>query len=579
MNRVTLIVLSALVIGLGFLAYRQMGRDALDASENDVPLFVGLDENSVVGVRIDNIERDVQMSFERDPKVGWMMTDPVRVRAENSVLDLLVRSALQRRATPVPDAELDTKKLGLEPPRVVFELITKAGLRAKVEVGAVDLDLNRVHVRVRGRVVRAVRDFDTMLDLMLDEYKSHAATTLEPRDVVEVHRRGSVVLPGQTTAVDVALDAQFDSGEWRSSAPRVARLDPLAMSIMAQGGAGLRFDRFADTAGAPLSSLGLDPAQLEIVFTTARGESAKLRFGPAGARQQGTWNGTREGDTSVWRVSSDVVMGLATPVEEMLDHRLHRFTRPEIDAIQMSTQKHEVRLERGAAGWAVIQANAGSRVFGPPTIADTKRVEDFLGALDKQEVRTFLADTALDANEASDSLRIESKGVIEKCAFGRKLESGGVRWQREGDAIVGVVDEAWLELVRTPMAAFWSASIIEISEVSVTNLTLSRGEKQREFERDRVGLWVEHGKTGEARELHTLLDPLLFLRASAHLESNHDTLDGPIHVKWRMSRKDVDLVFGKVVLDGQPTVVCELDGRRSVLLRQDVYDMLEKLLE
>ncbi|MDZ4772250.1 MAG: DUF4340 domain-containing protein [Planctomycetota bacterium] len=581
MSRLTLVLLLAFVAGLGFLAWRQGRADQDYIAENDIPLFSGLDVNEVQSVLIDSVEHALQMRFERDPKVGWMMVDPMRSRAENGILELLVKSAVSRRGTPVPVSEAaDLGKLGLSPARIVLELVSKSGAKQTIKVGAVDLDRNRVHVLVGGKVVRAVRDFETLLELGLDEYQSHNALIIEPREIVEFHRRGSMRFPDTDLAVDVALDAVQDNGDWRSTAPVQALLDPVQMAILVHGGAGLRFDNVVATAGAALSSLGLDPPALTLEFKTIRDETAILKMGPFDSARPGEWNGTAVGDPTVWRFSSEVASVLSTRIGDLLDHRFSRIATEDIAAIHMSTAQSEVKLVRSIVGWGVMEANPGSEVFAPPLLADPRKVADFLAQIGSSEIREFKVErAALDALEVVDKLRITTaSGVTLVGSFGGPHASGGVRFQREGDEIVGVVDEAFRDLVRSNAQSFWSTTILETSEIAVVGLSISRGESEKQYSRDRTGVWIEKGRTSEAKELHPLLDPLLFLRAKMHLPSLAPNIEAPVRVRWESSQAEQVLEFGRITLDGQVLAVCDFEGRRSLLERPDLVDKLEALL-
>jgi hypothetical protein len=456
-------------------------------------------------------------------------------------------------------------------------MIDDKGARARLEVGAVDLDRNRVNVRAHGRILRAVRDFEALLDIMPEEYQSHAATTIDAREVVEVHRRGIVLQEGDEKPADVTLDALAEEGQWHATAPCSALLDPLAMSLILQNTAGLRFDHFTDTGGAPLAELGLDPPDLTFELVTARGETVKLILGRK--RTPGTqwWNGMRVGDPHVWSLPGDLAMALAVHVGDLIDRRLHRFPQADIDAVQLSTAEHEVKLEKGVFGWTVAEARAGSRVFAPSLAADAKKVADLLIALDRTEFRTFLVGSQLEPGEVRDAIHVRARGASVGGAFGRAHESGGVRFQRDGDTVAGVVDDAFLELVRTPPQSLWSSSISEIAEVDVQALTVRRGTEELAWQRDKYGVWVRKGRTNEARELHTVLDPLLFLRAARHLESSSEPLEDPIEVRWTLTAGEKKQVVGILKMDGKPQVVCDFDGRRSVLQRQDVHDLLVAL--
>lgn len=585
MSRATLAFLGLLVLVLGAGVWFQAHREQKFDEDNDVALFENLDEQHVVAVRIENLERDTQMKFVRDPKVGWMMTDPVQVRAEGGVLDLLVKSALARRATRVPDAESDLKKLGLDPPRFVLDLESDTHVRQKIEVGSADVDRSRVHVRVRGHVVRAIRDFEVMLDMDLDEYKSHAATQVEPRDVVEIHRRGKFVLEQGAPASDMTLDALAENGEWRATAPVQALLDPLPMSLLANGAAGLRFTGFVDTRGAPLAEFGLESPEFTFQMITAHGETIELRFGRHEHREGNRWNGMRVGDTHVFAVDPEALNLLGTQVSGLLDYRLHRFARAQIDAVQFSTRERELRLQKGILGWTVAEARPGSRVFETGLPADPRKVEDALARIERVEITRFLLQEALSADEAHDSIHVRAGSAIVAGTFGGQYKDDtgatAVRFQREGDSIAAVVDKDLLELVRLGKESFWGLSICETPEVDVHVLTISGASGERKFQRNGKGLWVQKGGEIEARELRPVLDPLFFLRASEHLpEKDRAELTEPIHVVLELGPElKRDFLFGLQAKGDKPRVVVEFEGRRSIPERQDLHAALGAILK
>jgi hypothetical protein len=583
MSRLTIVVLIVLVAGLGFLAWRQIQQPDLAAAE--VPLFVDMDAGRVVKVHMENLEHAQETTFERDKSGRWMITDPTLLPAQSNVIEQLVQTAVARRGTPVDRAEVDMKKLGLDPPRVMLALYDDKGARQQLDIGAVDPDQTRVNVLAHGQVLRVLRDFVVLMDLTPEDYQSKAATDVDPRDVVELHRSGKVIQPGATEPTDVTLDALLEDGQWRATAPVVGLLDPTAIGLLLRGTAGLQFEHYTDNGDAPLSALGLDPPDLSFRLETVRGDTLVMRFGAKKSKVTDWWNGMTEakGDTrhgKVWSVPGDVGLALATPVTDLLDKRLHRFKSSDIDAVQLSSSEREVRLQKGVFGWTVSEASAGSRVFGPTLPADAKKVSDFLIALDKVEVQSFLPGAAkLGEDEGHDAIHVRSHATSAGGAFGKPGEQGGIRFQRDGETVVGVVDKSVLDLARTTPQTFWSNSVVEIPEVDALQLTMRRGGDEIGFERDKHGIWVRKGRVDAARELQAVLDPLVFLRASSFLESTAEPLVEPIEVHWILTAAKKDLVVGILEKDGKRLAVCDFEGRRSVLQRQDLHELLAGLFQ
>jgi hypothetical protein len=581
----TLLFLAVVVALLGFAASRQLACEQRIEKDIDMALFEGFDESNVTAVVVENLERDIHLRCERDPVHGWHIVDPIQVRAENGLFDSIVQRAVARRCWPVPDAEIDVKKMGLDPPRRVLELErleNGAARRQRIETGAIDVDDMRMFARVRGRIVRVLRDLDTELELPLDEYKSHTATELTPSDVIEVHRSGFVVLEGESASTDMKLDALAEQGIWRATSPVEATLDPQAMWILAQTSAGLRFESFVDHGTRPQSELGLDPPEMWFRIATVGGKTCTLRFGHKD-RRGGVWNGTVEGEPHVFAVDPNAVYLLATPLDKLLDHQLFRFARAQIDRVELHSAERELALVRDYQGtWTVAEARPGSRVFGPALPADKARVEELVAKLEKADVSSFKLDWKFDSAESKDAIFVHAGPAVAGALLGAEYapESGGraIRYQRQGESIVGLVDPDLLAIARTRASDLWSLKIGDFPEISLTGMKLGDSKNQIQYVRTN-GLWKRAGAELEARELRTVLDALFFLRATEHVpESGQPKLEQPIRVELEMGDEKRVFEIGTVERDGKPRVEIEFEGRRSVLKRQDLHALLEAIL-
>ena len=78
MKKGTLFFLVFLSVALFFL-WKEKEEDKADAGPQlaQYPLFPRLLKDKVKSVRIDNIERSVQVKLERDAFGSWFMTDPL----------------------------------------------------------------------------------------------------------------------------------------------------------------------------------------------------------------------------------------------------------------------------------------------------------------------------------------------------------------------------------------------------------------------------------------------------------------------------------------------------------------------
>ncbi len=589
MNARTLIVLALAVGGLAFLALRQSRKDDALLAERDVALFEGLDENLVVALRIENVQRDLHMRFERDGRGGWQLTDPLAAPAERAPLDMIVQAAVARRGAAVPEEEArDLAKLGLDPPRFVLDVESKvAGQRSRqrAEFGAVDLDGQRIFVRARGRVFRVLRDLEPLLDMELHELRSSAVSDLDPRDVVEVHRSGSVPVEGVGPGLDATLDAVAEGGVWRATAPVTGVIDPAAMAIFVQSTAAYRFEKVFDEGQRSLRSMGLDPPELTIRLESIRNETVELVFGRTGTQRQGGWLGTRVGHGPVWPISGDDVRYLAAPVENFLDHKLVRLRRSAMRRVELSTPSGEVRLVRGPKGWTLETARAGSAVFGPPAAAETGAVEDLIGQLERYELAEFRRSLDWDAGPAPHRYRIEAEDGETGGTFGAPYTdaagSTAVRFQRAGETAVALGPADILAHLALPPQRFLSLRLLDTVEAELASITLSGENGERRYVRTAKGQWVVEGGEIEARELRGVLDALMFLKAHEHVPD--DALLQPLRSPITVVLSAPGVVRATFTIGladgpaGERTMI-ELDGRRSVLADAKLHARLAAIL-
>jgi hypothetical protein len=591
MHKRMLIALALAVTALAAFAWWQWRSDVSSLAEADVPLFEGFDKEHVTAIRVENVERSTNLKLERRSDGHWWLVDPFEAPADDSIASYLLGIALDRRGTPVPAADADARKLGLEPPRVVLELEARGAngpsgtRRQSIEIGAVDLDGKRIDVRARGRMLRTLRDLDTLLAKPVDDFRSRRVMTLDPRDVIEVHRRGSLVQEGATAPTDLALDAVSDGGEWRVTAPVAAALDPLSMSVWIQGATGLELEKYADQGTRLLADFGLDPPEISIELTTHTDEHKTLRLGRPGHSPGLRWCGTVDGQRYVWIVDMRPVYLLGSPLESLIDRRLTRFPRASIDGLRLRAGPREVELKRDGRDWSVASRVAGSTEFDPPEPADRRKVDEILARIERAEFGGFLLGEQLADAEVQGALHVlvgrDEQGGRIGAAHDATEGAHALRFQRTGDSVVALVDPGLLDVARTPIESLWTLELATFNELDLQSLVLSGASGERTFVRGSKGLWTPKGIDFEARELREVLDPLFFLRASERLpRGTYPPLRDPVTVeltnsmqtKTRFTIGDADDALGK------PRAEIELEGRRSVLKDQALHKRLLAIL-
>lgn len=590
MSRTTLWVLVGLVVLLGFAAWRQLAVEEREVRESDVRLFDGVDPARVVRIHVEHLGRGLHLVFKRDEGGRWSMIEPHSAPADQHLVEHLFLTALERRGTPIPPGEARAEDLGLDPPRVLLEMeesIEGTMRRTRLALGAIDLDGAHMAVRAGGRFLRTWRDLDTTLDHGLEDWMSHEIVDVSPLEVVEVHRRGQLARAGETEAGDVSFDARLEEGSWRLTSPYSAALDPQSSALFVQSVTVLRVKSYADFGRRLLADFGLDPPELSITLGTISAKTFTLRFGRPEHRVGAGWYASAEGMPYVWVVEGRAVELYAAPIEEFLDHALTRIPVSVIDAVSMELDGRELKLwierrnELEKPRWMVSERPARGAASTPGMEADRNQVEDLLGAIARVEFASFDTAGSLAEAEIRGSIVVQTGDLRQGGMIGAGVEGkeGGaaLRVQRLGDSIVGLVDPALLEVMKTPARTLWRLVVVELVEIEQQELRLTRAGVSKRYVRGSKGLWTLPDLKLEAKELHGVLDGLMIVRASEHVAADAAVpLTDPIEVE-ATSTIGVKVKFVVGIVEGEAQV--EFEGRRAVLKDQDLHARLATILD
>lgn len=588
----TLAFLVVVVAGLAFLALRTLEREQRALAEQEVTVFPGLDANLVAALRLENVQRDLHMRFERDPQGAWRLSDPVVARAETTPLDLIVQACVRLRGEPVDAADLrDLSKLGLDPPRFVLDVETTAGgvaKRQRAEFGAVELDGARMFARAAGRVLRVPRELEPLLDLPLHELRASTVSDVDARTVLEIRRTGSLDSRAVGPGLDAGFSAVQEGGVWRATDPVTGVLDPALMALYVQSAVNYRYERVFDEGSRPLSALGLDPPELTLRFGTIGTQVVELRLGRTGPTRGGGWLGTRAGDTVVFPVPAEDASFLATPLVDLLDHKLLRLRRGAIRRVRIDSAAGVALLEKGALGWTCAAARAGSNVFGPAEPADARAVEDALGELERYELAGFLHGGAFEHGAAPVRWRVEADDGQAAGTFGGPYTdprgAADVYFQRDGETAVAHGDPGIVARLARDPELYLSLSLLQADEAMLSGLALRAATGERAFTRTAKGIWTRAGGEVEARELRDVLESLLFVRVSERVpERARATLEERIEVELQMGPPEARAVRARYAVGlagaaGARRAEIELDGRRGVALDARLHEKLGALL-
>lgn len=601
----TVLFLLLLFLGLGALWLQkqreiEQGGPALD----QVPLLPGLEGPRVRAVRIDNLERGVQVRLERDAAGRWFLTEPLAYPAQDGVVRALLAALSAALAEPVQGTP--TEQLGLEPPVGVIEctVVEDGGPTGaegaservlRIEIGGLDLDHDRIFVRVpdhpaharTGAVFRTLRTLHTAIDRNPDDFRDPRTTPLRPTEVVGLRRRGTLWLEEEGREVDLAFDALAGPEGWMRVTPAVT-LDPTAMGLLVRGYTDLRADRFADDSPGDLAPYGLAEPAVSVELDVLAGAPVTLHLGfpPREGRlpvAEHRWFGRREGFDHVWELAAADVRLLTRPAELFYDQQALRFARGEVVRVELDRDGRRCRLERVEAArlrdgdpvrdarWSVRETLAGDEASqGPSFPADPGAVEELLLALEGLALGDHLPGATFEPADPPLALAVElANGARASGRLGAPVrdESSGAQghqFLRAGDEVPALAGEAAAELCRTPIDRFRTRHVHRIPESLVRVVELEHDGRTFAFFNSGENVWhVQGTQVGAPRDLVESLDGLLNLSARRWLD---DAPAAARELSVRLARVQDDPVTITLALlaDGRATCTTEAGGAAEV---------------
>lgn len=599
-----ILALLVVVVALGALyRFQDEGSDDGGGYVYDYPVFPGVDTDRVVTIRIENLRRSSVVKMERDGLGQWLMTDPLSYPAElgrvRNVLDIVARL----RGMPVAESEAqDLEALELDPPIAIVEVTERfeGGARGedrlaktRVEVGSLDLDPQRVHVRapVDGemRVLRAPRNIFTAIDVPAEEYRAHEILRLSPRQVIGVQRSGTMPIGADDAPVDVSFEAVLETHQWRALRPRRAALDPNLMGTLVRALTSLRAERFHADFPDALAVFGLDPPPMKYELSTAEGDTIELVFGfpetyAHRPTDQRLWLCAVAGYPHVYEVDASPVRGLATAVEDLYDYELVRALRGRVTRAQLREGERVLELRRKGAKWVLRETGGASPVDGALAGA---AVDDLFAALEQTEVGTFVEDVAF-PREPERAYEVELEdGTVQRGALGPKHVTSdgaeGYLYQREHDEIVGLVDtEAVERIFAFDAQALRTLEVVKLDELALATVRLEDEQGTvRTYDRDgESGRWYVHGTRITADQFETggAAERTKSIRAQRWVSGPPAPLTDPIRVTLieRVGTEST-YVVGLVETNGEMHEEVELDGQRAAI-REGLHPALRRLL-
>ncbi|MEE2941259.1 MAG: DUF4340 domain-containing protein [Planctomycetota bacterium] len=532
MNRLTPLILLVAVMGLGYLALQQARKEAADARSTEVErLFGGVEEGRLRAIRLEFIAGSRHIRMERDAG-RWFLTDPMAWPMDQGVLDKFLGVIARNGAEPVSEALAEQVASSFAPPLGFIETTERLGdgseRRVRVEVGALDIDGMRIFVRRDGRVFRTIRNIENLFDFIVADYRSKRLFGLERGSVAQVDRAGGWDHRDAVPPLD--MSAQGLGARWGLSSPVRCAGDPVVFTAWTSYLSGMRARRFASDDPEPdLERFGLDQPWVTLRVTNLRGLTQSLHVAAAGGKVYAR----RDEQPTIYELDDETVPFVCEPLENFIELRLMRLARSQIASVRIQGSAGDLRLTPGVEGWSISRA-VGADEWGVEYAVDPLVIKDLLAAVEEAEVTRSFIDLEPDAlfPEGGEEtlLWVESTGGERfggRFGATRTLPDGAqvTPYLRLRSGLAQALPAEFGALLERPLEDYLSRSLWSQTNTWLRSLTLEGEERSARFERGDSFDWRMASTEEPARVLDTVLEQLLFLKATDHLPPGGPALE------------------------------------------------------
>jgi hypothetical protein len=347
---------------------------------------------------------------------------------------------------------------------------------------------------------------------------------------------------GDTTTV------QKQSGAWRVTQPISTGADDSELSGITSNLSSMEVQRVIDDKPSDVKQYGLDPARIEVAFTTA-GKDRRILLGqktPSGSDMYAKL----PDKPRVFLVASYLDTTFNKSTFDLRDKTILKIDREKADRLEIQTADHTTKLVKQGIEWK-IAAPVDAR-------ADFSAIEGILGRLNSAPMKAI---TAQDADAAAlkeygldkpDVTVHVSAGSSEAgLAIGKAAAEGTVYAKDLSRPMVFTVEKALADDLKKSPDDFRIKDLFDARSFNTTRLDITYKGQALAFQKDKDA-WKQvapANKPADSGKMDALLTSLTNTRANSFVDSKTATgLESPeltLTVKYEDGQKQEKVSFAR----------------------------------
>jgi hypothetical protein len=322
-----LVVVAALLGGY-YYWYEVKGGEQRKAAEEAAQRIFQLKKDAIEAVTITRGSETIKLA--KDAIEGWMLTAPVRAKAEQRSVDEVLDGLVEgKREKVIAEQAADLADFGLKEPSLVVEATIKDVTPPTIlQFGARTPTMSGYYAREgeQTTVLMVPASLQTKFDKSVLSLRDKTVLALDQTQVkrVEVHHEGQLI----------AVESEGDKG-WKMVAPLQAKAEKTKVNELVSAIDGAKVKEFIDETPQDLAKYGLNPPRWRLTFLVGDDRAEKaLLLGDEDTAKSGI-NAKRGAMETVFLVETKLLEKLPKEASDWRDRAIMAFKRDEVERVEI----------------------------------------------------------------------------------------------------------------------------------------------------------------------------------------------------------------------------------------------------
>jgi hypothetical protein len=322
-----LVVVAALLAGY-YYWYEVKGGEQRKAAEEAAQRVFQLKKDTIEAVTITRGTEVIKLS--KDANDGWMLTEPVRAKAEQRTVDEVLDGLVEgKREKVIAEQASDLADFGLKEPGLVVEATVKdAATPTVLHIGARTPTMSGYYAREgeQPKVLMVPTSLHSKFDKTVFSLRDKTVLAVDQAQVkrVEIHHENQLI----------AIESAGDKG-WKMVAPLEAKADKTKVSELIGAINGAKVKEFLEDMPQDLAKYGLNPPKWRLTFFIGDDRAEKsLLLGDEDTAKNGL-NAKRGAMDHVFLVETKLLEKLPKEASDWRDRALMAFKRDDVLRVEV----------------------------------------------------------------------------------------------------------------------------------------------------------------------------------------------------------------------------------------------------